>query len=324
MEGATNFVEDSKGPTQEATQTSPHLEKSREELIADITQLLDNLFESHNIVNNSYLINRAINENFEIPSKVIYGERSIRALTSDREIINKALENTNNITVNKKGDVVFSVQPKNNEFKRKITIKNVPREKRHAFREFVNSLLSQKEEPLTWNFNPQLSIVTLICKDEPTASHLFELLTTTKFDEETLECSLDSENVYHAGVENQKKKTRNFANPMNPMFPYNAYPYPMYPAFFPPTTAPNNFYVTNYYRSMNHFYANVPNPGYVKPIYNSPPTFGKKPYNPNYKNDRKPYAKKGKQFRDKNFKYGNKMSTKSSSVEVNDNEFPPL
>lgn len=77
------------------------------------------------------------------------------------------------------------------------------------------------------------------------------------------------------------------------------------------------------------------------PSFNSNPGMNKKPYNPNYRNgngvlksigpnkhiDKKPYVKQKRPFNkdNKNYKYNNnRASTKSNSIEVNDNEFPPL
>jgi len=335
MEATSDFVDDHNDPAQEDQQSSQVEEMSNEELIAEVAQAIDYLFEPSALVNNSYLINRAVNENFEIPIKNIYFERSVKAKTNNRELINRALDKATNITVNKKGDIITSIMPKNNETKRKIVVKNIPKEKVGEFKHFVYGLDEFKEGALTWNFNYQLSMVSIICRDEEMAAHLYQLLTNNKFEDQALELSLENENLYISALEIQKKKFKNaYPNPMAQMYSYNNMlnPYQMYAMF---TGQANNFYVTNYYPHMNQHYANPQTQPFIQPpMFNpnptpNPTTFNKKPYNPNYKNgDKKFYSKRGKQPREKNYNRhstNSRASTKSSSsIVVNENDFPPL
>ena len=52
----------------------------------------------------------------------------------------KALANTQNIVVNKKDDIVTSVMLRNNKLRRKVTVKNISKDKHDAFKNFVYSL----------------------------------------------------------------------------------------------------------------------------------------------------------------------------------------
>jgi len=217
--------------------------------------------------------------------------------------------------------------------KRKITIKNIPKEKRDAFKRFLYSFEGAKDIISNWLPYPHLNLVHVICKDEESAAHLFELLTTTQFEDQIVECYLSDENLYSQGLENLKRRSQNYSNPMNAMNPmmlmntmynYNAYnpymPFPMNNFFNGPA---NNNYPQNYYRNMNPYYG-MQNPGFTKPAYNNNQSYNKKPYNQNYRNnDKKAYAKRVKQPRERNSKYGGK-SNAHSNVEVNDREFPPL
>jgi len=336
MEGATNNVQNPQGSTQEDAQpTSQPVELTREEQIESLTQLLQNLFDPNNLVNNLYLIQKAQNHNFEIPIKFVYMERSVKGITTDRDTINEALNNASNVVVLKKDGYVTAVKPKQNDLQRKVDVKNIPLEKKDAFKTFVYSFEEIKDSIINMKFNPQIKITSIICKDEASASLLYEKLTTIKFDEEVVDCALSTESLYISAIETQNRKSRAFPNPinpvygvnpqMNPMFGYNPYagfPYQMANYYGMPQ---NNFYVTNNYSSMNHYYNN-PNgtQGYGKAGYNGNASGYKKPYNPNYKSDdKKPHMKRGgKQPRDKNFKHSSKPSTKA--IEVNENEFPPL
>jgi len=341
MEGATNNVQNQQGSNQEDAQpTSPPVELSREEQIQSLTQLLENLFDPNNLVNNLYLIQKAQNNNFEIPIKFVYMERSVKGITTDRDTINEALNNASNVVVLKKDGYVTAVKPKQNELQRKVDVKNIPLEKKDSFKAYVYSIEEIKDSIINLKFNPQIKITSIICKDEASASLLFEKLTSNQFEEETLDCALSTESLYISAIENQNRKSRGLNNnlpinpygmnpQMNPMYGYNPYggynPYQMSGYYGMPQ---NNFYVTkDNYSNMNHYYNNpAGGQGYAKTGYNGNASGYKKPYNPNYKSgDKKPHLKRGgKQPRDnKNFKYNNK-GAKSSNIEVNETEFPPL
>jgi len=342
MEGATDNVQIQQGSTQEEAQpTSPPVELSREEQIESLTQLLENLFDPNNLVNNLYLIQKAQNNNFEIPIKFVYMERSVKGITTDRDTINEALNNASNVVVLKKDGYVTAVKPKQNELQRKVDVKNIPLEKKDSFKAYVYSIEELKDSIINLKFNPSIKITSIICKDEASASLLFEKLTSNQFEEETLDCALSTESLYISAIENQNRKSRNFNNShqvnqgygmnaqYNPMLGYNPYggynPYQMAGYYGMPQ---NNFYVTNNYSNMNHYYNNPAGGQNYKTGYNGNASGYKKPYNPNYKagDNKKPHLKRGgaKQPRDKNFKYGNKAGAKSSSIEVNETEFPPL
>jgi len=188
--------------------------------------------------------------------------------------------------------------------------------------------------------------VSIVCQDEASASQLFELLSASKFEEAGIDSSLTSESLIISAIENLKKKTKSFKNPnnshsgfpvnymgnmnnFNQMYNFNPYanfnPYTMN-AFF--STLPNNFYAANNYQNLNQFYGNPVTPNDFKSsLYPQKQNFGyqKKNYNNNFKNDKKPYMKGIKQPREKNFKYNNKqVNAKSSKIEFNDFDFPPL
>jgi hypothetical protein len=355
MNGAINATNDTNHNIEEDEQLNGHVERPREEVVAELILIINNLFDFNNIVHNSYLIKRAKNEKFEVPIQVIYNENNIRNVSDDKDIVNEALEKSENIIVNKKDNNIHSVSLRNNELRRKITVQNIPREKRDAFKQFVISLNDAKEDTYNWNFN-KLNFANILCKDEETASNLYKLISTSKFEEEPLDCSLNSDNIYISGLENLKRKNRNYANPqtqmdfvnymnpinaMNPrnqMFYNNMMGFNPYMQGYPMNAyyngASNNYYVTNHYRNMNNYHQNTSPQNYVKPAQQTQNTnYNKKPYtynssnnnnNQNYNNDKRAYAKKNnKQPRDKNYKYNNKGGARSNVV-VNDNDFPPL
>jgi hypothetical protein len=334
MDGDSNYSKDITASTQEEGQTfsPPSVKKSREELVEELTQFFEKLFEASNIVNNSYLVQRAQNEYFEIPIKFIYSERNVKNITQDREIVHEALEKNSNVVLKKKNDEVISITLKNFKLQRKIVIKNIPGNKIDAFKQFVNTLDENTNEKITnWNFNSQMNLVSVVCTDEASASQIYQRLSTSQFEGVNIDCSLASESLYISGMENLKKKAKSFKNP-NPMFPMGmntmfTYPYANYidpyvmNAFY--GNFANNYYASDY-QNVNQFPVATQND--LKAAY--PPrqkAYNNKQFynNKNYKNDQKPYSQRIKQPRDNNFKHQNKQNHKSNFV-VRENEFPPL
>lgn len=346
-------AQDVNNNNQEDQEVNGHPERPREEIVADLIPIINSLFDPTNIVHNAYLIKRAKNEKFEVPIQVIYAEKSIKNLSDDKEIVNEALEKSENVIVNKKDNVVQSVTLRNNELRRKITVQNIPREKRDPFKQFVTSLEGVQEDTLSWNFN-KLNFANILCKDEEAASNLYKLLSSSNFEDAALDVSLNNDNIYISALENLKRKTKNYPNQQNPMdyinymnptnpmnarnqmyAAYNMMGYNPYMTGYPM----NNYYqgATNYYNTQN--YRNVHNnyyqaaqtqSSYSKPIQSQNNTYNKKNYNNtsahhnNNQNYNNAYTKKNKQPREKNYKYSGNKGAPRTNVVVNEKDFPPL
>jgi hypothetical protein len=89
MENVTGGVEDSKGHPIQGNQNQENVQRSNEEIVADLKELLNSLFDPKNLMNNSYLTKRAQGITFEIPVRFIYEENHIRNICSDPNLLNK-------------------------------------------------------------------------------------------------------------------------------------------------------------------------------------------------------------------------------------------
>lgn len=298
----------------------------RENVINEITQILNHLFDPNNLSNNLYLIQRSQGITFHIPVKYIYEEYSIKAKSADQEIINEAIERAENVIANKKGDIIESVKPKYDQLRKNITVKNIARDDENEFKQIVYGLEGAQESIVNWSLNQQLNMVTIVCKDEQSAIDLYNQLAKTQYKDAPLDISLNFENLYIIALENVKNRGRG-----GPGFQqnrqYNMMPQYQMQALF--LSQMSNNYFKNYYPA-NNFYMQNPmmmqmpmNPNINGPVSRPPNQYKgsggkrgggsggyyKKPRGGSrgggyYKSDRKP--------------------TGQTKVEVNDSNFPPL
>jgi len=106
-------------------QNQQNLQRTEEELVAELTPVLEGMFYFDNIVKNSYLVNRALGVGFEIPVKYIYEENTIRSRCSDEKIVNQALLSAKNLVTTKKDDKITTVRPSKTSLKTIIRLSQV-------------------------------------------------------------------------------------------------------------------------------------------------------------------------------------------------------
>jgi hypothetical protein len=336
MNGASVPMDNQNNTFQEPNRAKISNDEAYNNLKGELVQIIDNLFDPYYIIKNAYLINRSMNETFEIPTKWIYLENSIRERTQDKQLINSALDSAKNVILNKTDNFVNSVRPKISQLKRKIIIENISKEKHEAVRADIYATEEDmRSKILNFYYRASTSTLSILCRDEAYAAQLYETLSTKEYEGEKLNVSLVSESLYQSAQDLlAAKKPRGYPHRQAPapqMYQQNVFnPYQMPPNYYN-NYMPYQYYMPpvatgygqNYYPNMDYMYQAMPNPMYNQQVpYNNQAPY-KKPYNPNYKNDKKPYVKRPRPQTNDN-QYGNKLSTKSSSIEVNDSEFPAL
>jgi hypothetical protein len=181
MENVVSGVEETKEEAPRDNQHAFKPQNNEDELIEELTQILNNLFDPNNLSNNAYLVYKALGVTFHIPVRFIYEENSIKAKTLDKEIINKAIERAENVSTSKKGDIIEYVKPKTDSLRKNISVKGTLRETESEFKQLVYAFQGAKEGIVNWNLNPQLNVTSISCRDEKFANDLFNYLSKTQF-----------------------------------------------------------------------------------------------------------------------------------------------
>lgn len=322
MNNMNNTPEETKQNTytQESEQTVT--QSNPEELLAEITQILNRLFDPKNLINNAYLVKYSKGTNFEIPIEVLYQEYSIREKTTNKEIIDQALLNAENVSVVIRGEKIDAVKPKVEQTKSKVTVIGVEDAHKDEFQQFVNGFLSNPDDILSWSYNNQMNLTILNCKDEDVASNLYEKLTTNSFKGSSLQCSLEFLNLYISALENIKKRKKNktYQQPRpNPNYYVN--PYQMQQAYYQMQMGYMNMYGNqNYYRGQN---MNMGGSMNMQGGNGMGPSDGKY-YNNGYQKRTFNNYKRGGFNKYRNRNYGNRSNDPNVNVPINDNDFPPL
>jgi hypothetical protein len=329
MNNVVSGVEETKKEAPKDNQHAFNSQYNEEELIEEITQILNNLFEPNNLSNNAYLVFKAQGVTFHIPVRCIYEEKSIKAKTLDKDIINKAIEKAENCTATKRGDVIEYVKPKIDSLRKNISVKGTLRENENEFKQFVYAFTGAQEGIVSWNLNPQLSVTSIICRDEKFATDLFNYLSKTQYKDAPIDCQLNFESLYISALENVKRRKKLNDYPQNRPYMVPTYQQ-MAPFFF---NQMNNGYIKNYYQPPTNFY--MPNPGFDRPMntmgmsmnpningsMNRPQNY----YNKSGGTGRRVFNKKPRGNRGRYQKNGYKPSShQPTNVEVNDSDFPPL
>jgi len=305
------------GHPQESEQTPTQL--NPEELLAEVTQIVNRLFDPKNLINNAYLVKYSKGTNFEIPVEFIYNEYSIREKTQNKEIIDQALQNAPNVSVVIRGERIDSVKPKVEQTRSRITVYGIEEGQREELQKFVNQFLTNPDDILSWSFNNQLTLTILNCKDEDIASDLYKHLTTNSFKGSSLQCSLDFLNLYISALENikKRKKAKNYQQ-SRPNNNFYMNPYQMQ-AFYQMQMSYMNMYGNqNYYRPQN-----MGGPMNMQPNSNMGTSPEGKYHNNGYQ--KKPFnSKRGGFNKHRNKNFGNRRDNSNVNVPINDNDFPPL
>jgi hypothetical protein len=291
-----------------------------EEITAELTQILDNMFDPKNLVTNKYLVQRAKTDTtFEIPILYIYEEYTIKAKTENKELIDKALKQTQNITLIIKNDKLEAVKPKKNDTKTKITLNDIEVSKEQAVTDYLTGLGYTQEEVL-WKFLPSFNKFEISCRDEDVANDLTQKLTSTPpFKDSKLIFSLDLLNLYISALDFSKRKAKK-PNPNYQGQPRSYYPnpYQQYSQMYYPNSMNYGGYPQYYKSSPNYQMQGMGQDqnqgGYVKKPY-------KKSYN-NYGNGNGNYNGGYNNNRGGRGKYTKKAD--SPNVNLNEAEFPPL
>jgi len=304
----------------QGNQNQENVQRSNEEIVADLTELLNSLFEPKNLMSNSYLTKRALGITFEIPVRFIYDENHVRSICSDLNLLNKALEQAENVVITKKGDHIENVRPKKDQSKTNIRINDINKEDQEELKKHVYSFVGSPDDIITWVVNTSLNTATVVCKDEQIASQLFQKLSQTPLKDSHLNCSLHFESLYISALEYIQKRKKEYPRTNQPYY------YPNYsmqqPYYYPPM---NMGYMKNMYENPNTFYQN-PNMGAPMNINGGGNMKNGGGY---YRgNNRKTFNKRGGGGGGKFYKgkkpYGGRKEDQPSNIEVNDNEFPPL
>lgn len=296
-----------------------------EEIVAELTKILDSMFDPKNLVTNKYLVKRAKQDTtFEIPIEVIYEEFSIKAKTENKELIDKALKQTPSLICVGK-DKTDAVKPKKNETKTSITINEIDASKEQVIVQYLNGL-EYGQEDIIWKFYSNLNTFEISCRDEDIAHDVFEKLQSNPPQTDSkLNISFGLLNLYISALDFSKRKAkkglgyqgppRAFYPNAYPSYPMNFYPqmnYGMYPQFYKPNPYQmmgqdgGNYGKRPYKKSYNSY----SNGGYGNGGYSN----GNGGYGNNYNNGYNNNRGRGK--------YNKKGD--SPTFNVNETEFPPL
>jgi len=302
-----------------------------------LVKQLEALFNLENLKTNRYLIKQA-NINFEIPMMAIYEERKIKAISSNRDLINQALKKVDKIEVLKNG----YIKPKYESKRDKIIVKHIAYQEEPKFTQFLLQLPDYKEcgiEGHIPRYDNRLQTVTIECKDNTAAKTLFNTLNNTKFQDNSIDCLLNEENFYIACLDNIKRAPMsNYGPPpqsapymkynqqqymppqFNQQFMFGAYnPYAMNQVYqqpiFQPYSQPRQNFNYSYPRRYNNY--NINNSNEVSNNYNN--NYGGKPrfYKKDYNNKNSNYQGNGKQ-------YNNQGQKNPKELNFDPTNFPPL
>jgi len=230
MDNVSGGNEESKVNLDQGQQNQQSQQRSEQDIVTELTQILDNLFYTENIVKNSYLVNRASDVSFEIPVKCIYDEHTIRSRCGDEKLINQALLAAKNLVATKKDDKIISVRPSKTSLKTIVRLSQVQQKDSEDLRQFVGTLVNSPENDFEYEYNSQRGVVTIFAATEAIAAEIFNKIQGTQFKESKVVCNLDSETLYTHALETTKKLKRQ--NPYKQQY-YNNYQMPYY--------NPNNF-----------------------------------------------------------------------------------
>jgi hypothetical protein len=204
--------------------------KTEEEIFQELVSTFNNMFQYENLLNNSYLVHRT-NISFDIDIKVIYEEFTVKSITSNEKLINQALEATDNVIVKKRGDTIETVRPKKNTLRITLRINNLNKSDSDELKQIAIGFIEGADQ-IKWDFNHNIGIVTVVCKNEQTAETLYNKLSTLTFKGNQLDVALSEESLYISAsdnIMNRKKGSgyggRPFMNPYQMNF-YNPYMYP--------------------------------------------------------------------------------------------------
>lgn len=332
---------------QSATSITPS--PQNEQIIDALVQALNELFNPAKIVQNHYLVSKASGVSFQIPIHYIYEEYSIKSITTNKFLINRAIEKAENVTTIKAGEIIDSVKPTTEQLRKAIVIKGIKKEDELAMQQLVNKCEGVQEGTLSWRYNSHLNVINIICTDEKTASDLYNYLLHTTFRDAPIDCTLNFENLYISALENIKSRPKGpggfqggFKQQKNFYPPYFV-PGPQYSMYssYDPYTGMNGGGYKNYYSQPNYYMqrqGGYDNRG-INPMNVSGGQGGAGPNNrsqQNYYNknqqgggdhlgrkgfNKKPQGKRGGRYQKNGY---NRASNPSSNVEVNDSTFPPL
>lgn len=221
MENGLSGKEETKDGASRQDFNNSNRTKTDEEVIQELTAFFTNMFQYENLLNNSYLVHRT-NISFDIEIRYIYEEFTVKAITSDTKLINKALEATDNIIIKKKGDEIETIRPKKNTLRIILRINHLNKSDSDELKQVAFSYV-ESADISKWDYNISIGILTVVCRTEKAAQTLFDKFRENPFKGNQLEVQLSDEGLFISASENvTNKKKGGFGNRGGFM------PYPMY------------------------------------------------------------------------------------------------